>query len=79
MDCASDCNKALEACDQALEAKDELIQKYTSALDGCNKQVIQLSVDLEKIQAEKSAWYRNPLVVGLLGVVTGFVASQLLK
>lgn len=59
-----DCNIALNKCDVVIKGKDEVIAKQSSALKDCEKQTEILSVDLQKAQAGRDAWYRQPVTVG---------------
>lgn len=76
-DCSNiikDCNIALDACDKTIAARDATISKYTAALDDCNKSNQALRMDLGKVEEGRDAWYRQPVVDGLIGALVGIIA-----
>lgn len=74
-----DCNSALSACDATIKGKDEIITKQSSALKDCGKQTEILSVDLQKAQSGRDAWYRQPATTIPIGIAIGVTIITLLR
>jgi hypothetical protein len=65
------CEEVISKCDSALEAKNKQIKKLELGLTTQTERVADLSSQLEDKNQELQAWYRNPFVVGALGLVAG--------
>lgn len=65
------CEEVLDKCGQAVEAKNKHIQKLELGLAKQTERVVDLSSQLEDKNSQLQAWYRNPFVVGALGLVAG--------
>lgn len=65
------CDEVISKCDAALAAKNKQIQKLELGLTKQTERVADLSQQVEDKNQQLQAWYRNPLIVGALGLVAG--------
>jgi hypothetical protein len=65
------CEEVIAKCDAALAAKNTQIKKLELGLTAQTERVADLSSQLEDKNSQLQAWYRNPFVVGALGLVAG--------
>ena len=70
------CNDVIAACDKALVAKDIQIKDLGVVVDMQKTQNENLTDIVTRQDAELAAWYRNPLIMALIG---GAVAAVILK
>lgn len=65
------CEDVISKCDAAIAAKNKHIEKLELGLTTQTQRVADLSSQLEDKNSELQSWYRNPFVVGALGLVAG--------
>lgn len=69
------CDKTVKACDKALNAKREALKLSDLALKKCAENSAGIAERSRQKDEELSAWYRNPLVIGILGFLGGAVSG----
>lgn len=72
------CRRALDACDTALEEKNGALTLADLAITNCNHETALNKQRADDMREELGTWYRNPLIVGTLGVIAGFATFRLL-
>ncbi len=78
-DCASACRSAITAADRVIADQQKEIESYKTETDTLTKRITDLNVSLnEKIHADE-AWYRNPFVIGAIGIIVGGAGVVYLK
>lgn len=55
------------------------IDLYKTQVDIQHEQIVNAFAENERIQAEESAWYHNPVIIGIMGFLVGGVTYGLLK
>ena len=70
-DCRSDCKIALDAADKVIANLKEEISIHKQYEEKQEAVIIDLTVSLNEKNQALEAWYRNPFVVGALGLVVG--------
>lgn len=70
------CADVILACDKALSAKDTQIKDLGVVVDLQKSQDSYLTDTVTRQSAELSAWYRNPLIMMLIG---GAITAVLVK
>lgn len=73
------CKEVIQKCDKALADKNKELELADLAIQRCNEVNGHLKHELEDTKDERDAWYRNPLVMGLFGVIVGGVAVGVLN
>lgn len=75
----NDCNIALNKADGVIKSQQNEILRYTTAYAACTTNNQELRMDLQSAEESRDAWYRNPVVTVLGGIVLGLVAGSYLK
>lgn len=82
----ADCNSQLKSCDEALTAAGEVIEAKKKVISLCNLGLSQtleknkiLKIEVDEKSRELDAWYRNPFIVGALGIAAGIVIIEVAK
>jgi hypothetical protein len=70
------CENVLVKCDRALQDKVKQVEARDKLIAQSSDVIQKQSGVIVDQEAKLSAWYRNPAVLILIGVVGGFVASQ---
>lgn len=73
------CEDVITACDKALEAKNRQLELSDLALKNAVKLNGEAYQKLEEKQKELDRWYRQPLLMFLLGAAAGGVTYTILK
>ena len=73
------CDKAVETCKKAKEAKDGALQLCNLALTESIDEVARLNGVVDERNEQLDAWYRNPFIMGILGVAAGIVIIEVAK
>ncbi len=74
-----ECKEVIDKADKALAEKDKQIDLYHTSLDHANSVIALQMAHINDSDAELSAWYRQPLVVGGIGISVGVLLLELLK
>lgn len=74
-----DCNAALDKAQKAIDAQAHEIDLYKTEVDTQGKQIVELNQKIIEDQSKESAWYRNPVIVGVLGILVGSVTYAYLR
>lgn len=77
-DVINDCNIALNKADGVIKAQNDEIIRYTTAYAKCTSDNQEIRMDLQNAVESRDAWYRNPVVTVLGGIVLGLVAGTYL-
>lgn len=78
-DCVSDCRDIIEKSKQAIAARDKEIADQGQTIKDLSSLNATAINDLNSANTALAAWYHNPVVVGLLGVVLGGTGIVLLQ
>ncbi len=73
------CSTVIKACDKALAAKNKTIDSYKAGLDKSKDLLVTLQKDVESKDAQLSAWYRNPILMVLIGATIGVITIGVIK
>lgn len=76
-DCAPiirDCTKALEACDAVVQEKQKVLDLYKLQAEAAETVIGEQAKKIGDLDRSLKAWYHDPLIVGLLGIIVGGVA-----
>lgn len=73
----SNCNKIVDTCVATVDAKNKELDKAGKVVDNCVKLAAELEVQNQLQKEELDAWYRKPLLVGILGVALGGILGIL--
>lgn len=74
-----DCRDVIASCDKAIEEKNKALTLANLAIKACIRHGTEVQLQLNEKTEELDRWYRNPLLVGALGIVVGGVAFSLLN
>lgn len=74
-ECVTDCNAVLDKCTETIGGLNDLVKMYEASTSSLDKQIVELQTQLAESEEEAQAWYRNPAVVGALGLVVGVYAA----
>lgn len=74
-----ECKDVIAACDKALEDKNKALTLANLAITNCIKHGTNVQLQLNEKTDELNRWYRQPLIVGIIGVLVGGVAYSLLE
>lgn len=72
------CNAALDACDKAISDKNKSLELADIALTHCRVHSSETEYQLDEAKNKLGAWYHDPFVVGVLGLIGGAIVSQTL-
>ncbi len=70
-DCYSDGQKVIAACKAALDAKDLVISDESKTITDLQRALSDSNLVADSEARSLSAWYRNPFIVGTLGILAG--------
>jgi len=83
---ADQCGEQLVKCEQIMEMSKSIIHNQQRELRSQLDTVIKLDIENQsllennlRMEEDSKSWYRNPLIVGILGFATGVVAIELAK
>ena len=81
--CEQDLNDCVSMCNQVIEAGERAIQACRAETDLQRDLIIKQDMryeemrnEIDKLQGEKNSWYRNPLIIGLLGFTAGVLLNN---
>lgn len=66
-----DCEDVLEAADRAIKAQGDLISKQSDQIQDLKFSYSIVRSQLEEVERDRSAWYRNPIIVVPLSFIAG--------
>lgn len=69
------CEEVIQKCDAALEAKNKQIKKLELGLATQTERVADLSSQLEDKNSQLQSPFRNPFIMGTVGVLIGIVVT----
>lgn len=70
-DCVTDCKTALNAADKVIADLHKEVDLHKSFEAEQNNQIAQLNVSINEKNQALGAWYHNPFITGLIGIVVG--------
>lgn len=70
------CNEALAACDSTIKEKNKALELADLTIKKCVESGITKQYQLNEAKAELDKFYRNPWIMGGLGILTGFILSK---
>lgn len=73
------CKEVIAQCDKTIEAKNKAIELSNLALKSCSEQSGLAQTELNNSNEKLNAWYRNPFIVGFMGVLVGGLSYAILK
>lgn len=71
-ECVSSCVEVLQLADEALMQQQSVIQFQGAQINNQIKLLDELQQEVDR----KEKWYYNPLIVGLLGLVSGMALTR---
>lgn len=77
-DCAYDCKQLTDKADKIIAEQQKTIDLYKQKDAQQTKNLVDLSTSLDDKTAQLSAWYRNPFIVGTLGLLVGAAGATYL-
>lgn len=75
-ECIELCNKALNAADKRIFALEDELQTSKAVIAAQDKQVDLMSVQITQQERELNSIWRNPFVIGAVGVILGVVIGK---
>lgn len=72
---AEQCTDVLNKCGIAVKDLQNVNAIQKSVIDAQDKEI----VDQKKLIDDQNAWYRDPVKIGLLGILTGIVVRGFIK
>jgi hypothetical protein len=73
------CNNILDKCDKALDAKNKQLELSDLTIKKCAEKGTKLEIENGVQKEELGRWYRNPWIVGALGLLGGALGGFLIK
>lgn len=73
------CKKVIEQADRTIAAKNKALELSDLAFKSCTENSGRLQTDLNDRNEELSSWYRNPWIMGGLGLLAGAAAYAIIK
>lgn len=73
------CDKAVKACGDALDARKKEVSLCNLALTQTLEDNSSLRIQIDNKEAELNKWYRNPIIMGVLGVAAGVLVIEAVK
>jgi hypothetical protein len=73
------CKEVIAAADKALEAKDKALSLADLTIKECKTYNEELHVKNTELIDDSGKWYRNPVIVFILGAASGTLTYTLLK
>jgi peptidoglycan hydrolase CwlO-like protein len=71
------CRDVIKACDETIASKNKALEISNLAIKEAQKQVGDLTTQVNDKNEQLSAWYRNPFILGMLGVLAGGLATAI--
>lgn len=76
--CKTQCKEVIQKCDKALSDKNKAIKSADKVISTCKEQNGKLITQVKEKDEDLNKWYRNPFVVGLLGIAVGLSGGLLI-
>lgn len=75
---ATDCTDVIKAADAAIDAKKKEVAICRLALTQSLEENTRLNADVKDKDEKLGAWYRNPFIVGPIGISIGIIGASIL-
>lgn len=73
---ARQCDSVIKKCDDTLKEKNKALDLADLALKKCQDQNAAKNKELDSLRESNSAWYKNPFIVGIIGIAAGVVLGK---
>ena len=69
------CDALVGLCTRALDAREEQIKVCELAIEQHTEHNALLNTRITQLEADKNAWFRNPFIIGAIGIAAGSLAA----